>query len=71
MPRLLSRDVAAFIGGKIERHGRVILPGLGTLRLVMRKGRAVRHPASGEIYDIPPRPALVFRPARARRKPET
>lgn len=59
-----SRDVSAFVAAKLEKHGKVILPGLGTLRLVMRAPRAVRHPATGEIYDIPPRVTLVFRRAR-------
>ncbi len=68
MSKLTSRAVAAFLADKIHRHGKAILPGLGTLRLVERAGRQVRHPATGELYAIPARPALVFRLSKPRKR---
>lgn len=68
MSRITSREVAAFLADKVDRYGKAILPGLGTLRLVERSARHVRHPATGEIYAIPARPALVFKLAKPRKR---
>ena len=66
--RITSREVAAFLADKIDRYGKAILPGLGTLRLVERAGRHVRHPATRQIYAIPPRPAIVFKLMKPRKR---
>lgn len=68
--RITSREVSRFIEAKIDRYGKVILPGLGTLRLVERAARRVRHPQTGVIYQIPARPALSFRLIKPRKRPE-
>lgn len=68
--KLRSRDVSEFIAAKIARFGKVVLPGLGTLRLVERAPRRVRHPKTGVIYAIPARPSLSFRLSRPRKRPE-
>ena len=65
--KLLSRDVSAFLAAKLDQQGRVILPGLGTLRLAERAARSVRHPKTGEIYESAPRLTLVFRRAKVGR----
>lgn len=67
--KISSREVAEFLAEKIDRYGKCILPGLGTLRLVQRAGRHVRHPATGQIYAIPPRPALTFKLSKPRKRP--
>ncbi len=66
--RLTSRDVAAFLAAKIDKHGKAILPGLGTLRLVERSPRRVVHPATKVVYAVPARPALIFRLAKPRKR---
>lgn len=67
-PVIRSRDVSAFLVDKLTEAGRVILPGLGTLHLAPRAGRTVRHPKTGELYEIPPRVTLVFRRAKPRKR---
>jgi len=67
--KLTSREVAAFVENKIDQFGKVILPGLGTLCLVDRAPRRVRHPATGELYDLPARQTLVFRIVKPRKRP--
>jgi nucleoid DNA-binding protein len=66
--KLTSRDVSAFIAAKIDRFGKVILPGLGTLRLVDRAPRRIRHPSTGELYQLPPRQTLAFKISRPRKR---
>lgn len=65
--KLLARDVSAYLATEIERHGKAVLPGLGTLKLVERAAMRIRHPATRELYLIPARPALVFRRAKPRK----
>jgi len=43
---------------------RVRLEGLGVFEIVRRGARVGRNPRTGQLVDIPPRPAVRFRPAR-------
>ncbi|HBE04123.1 MAG: hypothetical protein A2096_16000 [Spirochaetes bacterium GWF1_41_5] len=46
----------------------VKLQNLGTFRLNYRKGKKVRHPATGKIHSPPPHHAVCFIPAGSLKK---
>ncbi|MEK6527710.1 MAG: HU family DNA-binding protein, partial [Nitrospirota bacterium] len=75
-----ARQLLAFtlqeIAAALKAGRRVYLRGFGSFTKVIRPGRKVRHPRTGEIIWIPPRPDVDFRAspavlrgrARARRR---
>ena len=72
-PALTPTLVARWLEARLlaSPKGRVILPGLGTLKLVPRAERLVRlnrPDGSFAFYRVPAREALVFRLVKPRRK---
>jgi nucleoid DNA-binding protein len=45
---------------KLEQDGEFALPGLGVLRVKVRKARTGRHPKTGEKITIPRRKVIRF-----------
>ncbi len=57
----LSRSITE----ALRAGDKVVLPGLGHLESVTRKGRKGRNPRTGETLDIPEWRTVVFRPGKA------
>ncbi|MFH0965797.1 MAG: HU family DNA-binding protein [Planctomycetota bacterium] len=47
---------------ELNSKGELVLPGLGVLRVVVRKARAGRNPQTGERIQIPRKKTVRFRP---------
>ena len=67
---LTKLEIAAVVDGliatmryalKAEKHFE--LRGLGTFKVVHRKGRRVRNPNTGKMLNVPPKKTVVFRVA--------
>ncbi len=48
-----------------EAKNEFVIPGLGKLKLVQRKARMGRNPATGETIQIPAKKVVKFRVAKA------
>lgn len=53
------------IEGEMKKEGEVPLAGLGKFRVVKRKARVGRNPATGEAIQIPAKTAVKFTVAKA------
>jgi integration host factor subunit beta len=53
------------VAGSLKAGRRAYLRGFGAFAKVVRPGRKVRHPRTGEIIWIPPRPDIDFRASPA------
>ena len=66
-PKGSKREMATFVddllnavAGQLNWGNSVALPGVGTLKVVERKGRQGRNPKTGEKMDIPSRRVVKF-----------
>ena len=50
-----------------RKTGEFVLPGVGELVRVKKKGRTGRNPLTGEVIRIPAKTVIKFRPAKERR----
>lgn len=50
-----------------RKTGEFVLPGVGELVRVKKKGRTGRNPLTGEVVRIPAKTVVKFRPAKERR----
>lgn len=60
--RAVQERTRAAILRHVLAGGRACLQGFGTYELVGTRGRAYRHPLTGERVDVPPRAKVRFRP---------
>lgn len=51
------------ISVELRRRGRVAVKGFGTFERRVRKGRAYKHPLTGEVIDVPNRETITFLPS--------
>ena len=56
------RGLVALVRKELDNNGECVLPGLGVLRVRMRKAREGRNPRTGEKIHIPRRKGVSFRP---------
>ncbi len=68
---LPKSDTAAVVEGFLDsvvaalKHGEHIeIRGFGTFKVVTRAPRIGRNPKTGDVVEIPERPAPVFKPSR-------
>jgi DNA-binding protein HU-beta len=53
------------IGSSLDKVGSsVSISGFGSFQVKQRAARKGRNPVSGEIIEIPPRPAITFKPSQ-------
>jgi nucleoid DNA-binding protein len=45
-------------------HGRVAVKGFGTFERKIRKGRAYKHPLSGDSIEVPDKETILFKPSK-------
>ncbi|MCX8016361.1 MAG: HU family DNA-binding protein [Rhodocyclaceae bacterium] len=45
-------------------NGGVVVPGLGSFKVVQRAARRARNPRTGEVVDVAAKTKMVFRPAK-------
>jgi len=65
--REASAAVDAMIGGiqgSLRAGDKVVLAGIGSLHVKMRKAKVGRNPKTGVVVPIPPRRAVKFRPSK-------
>ena len=48
----------------LKAHGRVAVKGFGTFERKIRKGRAYKHPLSGESIEVPDKETILFKPSK-------
>ena len=69
VPKAQVREVFAaveeLVSKKLKQEGKIPLGGLGAVKLVDRKARIGRNPATGEQIKIPARTAIKITPAKA------
>jgi DNA-binding protein HU-beta len=63
--RQVIQAVEEVIVKKLKNEGKIPLGGLGAVKLVDRKARMGRNPATGEAIKIPARRAIKITPAKA------
>jgi DNA-binding protein HU-beta len=63
--RLVFQAVEEIVTKKLKAEGKIPLGGLGAVKLVDRKARIGRNPATGEQIKIPARTAIKITPAKA------
>jgi nucleoid DNA-binding protein len=58
-------DVIACVVKELKERGgkTVVLPGLGTFKVVKKKARNYRHPGTGKIERSKPKTTILFRPS--------
>lgn len=65
LPEAEARKIIAFslqeIAGSLKAGRRAYLRSFGSFTKVIRQGKKVRHPRTGQIIWIPPRPDVEFR----------
>jgi len=57
-------SILAKITGSLRKDERVYFRFFGSFTRVIRPGRHVRHPRTGQLIWIPPRPDVDFNPAK-------
>jgi DNA-binding protein HU-beta len=57
--------VEEIVSKRLKAEGKIPLGGLGAVKLVDRKARIGRNPATGEQIKIPARTAIKITPAKA------
>ena len=69
VPKAQVREVFAAVeetvSKRLKAEGKIPLGGLGAVKLVDRKARIGRNPATGEQIKIPARTAIKITPAKA------
>ena len=63
--RAVFDAVTDLVGKRLKNEGKIPLGGLGAVKLVQRKARMGRNPATGEAISIPARQAIKVTPAKA------
>ena len=63
--RAVFQVVEEIVTKKLKSEGKIPLGGLGAVKLVDRKARIGRNPATGEQIKIPARTAIKLTPAKA------
>jgi DNA-binding protein HU-beta len=63
--RAVFQAVEDVITKRLKLEGKIPLGGLGAVKLVNRKARMGRNPATGEAIKIPARRAIKLTPAKA------
>lgn len=63
--RAVFAAVEEVVTKKLKQEGKIPLGGLGAVKLVDRKARIGRNPATGEQIKIPARTAIKLTPAKA------
>ncbi len=63
--RQVFQAVEEVVTKRLKAEGKIPLGGLGAVKLVDRKARIGRNPATGEQIKIPARTAIKLTPAKA------
>jgi DNA-binding protein HU-beta len=63
--RAVFQAVTDLVTKRLKGEGKIPLGGLGAVKLVDRKARMGRNPATGEAIKIPARTAIKITPAKA------
>ncbi|GEJ57553.1 HU family DNA-binding protein [Anaeromyxobacter diazotrophicus] len=63
--RAVFQAVEEIVSKRLKAEGKIPLGGLGAVKLVDRKARIGRNPATGEQIKIPARTAIKITPAKA------
>jgi DNA-binding protein HU-beta len=63
--RSVFQAVEEIVSKRLKAEGKIPLGGLGAVKLVDRKARIGRNPATGEQIKIPARTAIKITPAKA------
>ncbi len=63
--RAVFSAVEEIVSKRLKAEGKIPLGGLGAVKLVDRKARIGRNPATGEQIKIPARTAIKITPAKA------
>ena len=63
--RMVFSAVEEIVSKRLKAEGKIPLGGLGAVKLVDRKARIGRNPATGEQIKIPARTAIKITPAKA------
>src|SRR3990172_12498843 len=63
--RAVFQAVEEIVTKRLKAEGKIPLGGLGAVKLVDRKARIGRNPATGEQIKIPARPAIKIMPPQA------
>jgi len=63
--RAMFAAVEEIVSKRLKAEGKIPLGGLGAVKLVDRKARIGRNPATGEQIKIPARTAIKITPAKA------
>ncbi len=63
--RQVFQAVEEIVSKRLKAEGKIPLGGLGAVKLVDRKARIGRNPATGEQIKIPARTAIKLTPAKA------
>ncbi|ABC83967.1 MULTISPECIES: HU family DNA-binding protein [Anaeromyxobacter] len=63
--RAVFEAVEEVVTKRLKAEGKIPLGGLGAVKLVDRKARIGRNPATGEQIKIPARTAIKLTPAKA------
>ena len=63
--RAVFQAVEEVVQKRLKAEGKIPLGGLGAVKLVDRKARIGRNPATGEQIKIPARTAIKLTPAKA------
>ena len=63
--RAVFQAVEEVVTKRLKAEGKIPLGGLGAVKLVDRKSRIGRNPATGEQIKIPARTAIKLTPAKA------
>ena len=63
--RAVFQAVEQIVTKQLKKEGKIPLGGLGYVKLVDRKARMGRNPATGEQIKIPARTAVKIMPAKA------
>jgi DNA-binding protein HU-beta len=63
--RAVFQAIEQIVTKSLKKEGKIPLGGLGAVKLVDRKARMGRNPATGEQIKIPARTAIKITPAKA------
>ena len=63
--RAVFQAIEQIVKKSLKKEGKIPLGGLGAVKLVDRKARIGRNPATGEQIKIPARTAIKITPAKA------
>ena len=63
--KAVFQAVEEIVSKSLRKEGKIPLGGLGAVKLVDRKARMGRNPATGEQIKIPARTAIKINPAKA------